>query len=145
MPAKHPSQHPQPHTPPPTHFHCATPQLIFAEEDMALDVGSLVVGGALRAGGPSCRLASRLTLTFHPVAGIDPLNMVRDARCFAVLQGLRGARAVPGWVTPATTRGHVLRRRCAGRWPCVQAACMRPLARCPAGMLTLPRASHLLP
>lgn len=54
-------------------------QLILADEDMAMDVGSIVVGGALRAGGPSCRLTSHLTMTFHPVAGIDPLNMVRGA------------------------------------------------------------------
>ncbi|KAL4433088.1 hypothetical protein ABPG77_006515 [Micractinium sp. CCAP 211/92] len=77
-------------------------ELIFAEEDMALDVGSLVVGGALRAGGPSCRLASRLTLTFHPVAGIDPLNMA-----LWVLQGgqldLHGKEFAPTWTRLAQT------------------------------------------
>ncbi len=43
---------------------------------MALEVGSIVVYGTLRAGSPTCRLTSRLTFTFHPVAGIDPFNMV---------------------------------------------------------------------
>jgi hypothetical protein len=52
------------------------PQLILADEDMALEVGSIVVKGALRAGGPDCRLTSRLTLTFHSVPGIDPSDMV---------------------------------------------------------------------
>ena len=36
-------------------------QLILADEDMAIDVGSIMVSGALRAGGPDCRLASRIT------------------------------------------------------------------------------------
>ena len=56
-------------------------QLILADESMALDVGSIVVGGALRAGGPTCRLNSRLTLTFHPVAGIPSFYMVRWLWC----------------------------------------------------------------
>jgi hypothetical protein len=51
-------------------------QLIFADEDMFIDVGSIVVSGALRAGGPNCRLAYRLTLTFRSVPGIDPFDMV---------------------------------------------------------------------
>ena len=51
-------------------------QLIFADEDMFIDVGSIVVCGALRAGGPKCRLASRRTLTFRSVPGIDPFDMV---------------------------------------------------------------------
>ena len=53
---------------------------------MAIDVGSIIVYGALRAGSPTCRLGSHITLTFHPVAGIDPFNMVG---------GLRGIRS-PG-------------------------------------------------
>lgn len=45
---------------------------------MALDVGSIVVLGALRVGSPTCRLTSRITFTFHRVPGIDPFNMVRQ-------------------------------------------------------------------
>jgi hypothetical protein len=40
-------------------------------------VGSIIVSGAMRAGGPTCRLASRLTLTFHALPGINPIDMVR--------------------------------------------------------------------
>ena len=43
---------------------------------MSLDVGSIVVSGALRAGGPDCRLASHLTLTFRALPGLDAFNMV---------------------------------------------------------------------
>ena len=57
------------------------PQLILADESMALDVGSIVVGGALLAGGPTCRLNSRLTFTFHPVAGIPSFYRVRWRWC----------------------------------------------------------------
>lgn len=53
-----------------------SPQLILADEDLALELGSIVVAGALRAGGPDCRLASRLTLTFRPQPGVDTFNMV---------------------------------------------------------------------
>ena len=54
-------------------------QLILADEDMAIDVGSIMVSGALRAGGPDCRLASRITVTFHPQPGVDVYNMVSIA------------------------------------------------------------------
>lgn len=62
-------------------FHCLPfllppMQLILADEDMAIDVGSIMVSGALRAGGPDCRLASRITFTFHPQPGVDVYNMV---------------------------------------------------------------------
>lgn len=56
------------------------PQLILADEDMAIDVGSIMVSGALRAGSPDCRLTSRITLTFHPVSGVDIYNMVGPGR-----------------------------------------------------------------
>lgn len=55
------------------------PQLILADEDMAVDVGSILVSGALRAGGPDCRLTARLTLTFHPQPGVDAFNMASGA------------------------------------------------------------------
>lgn len=55
---------------------------------MHLEVGSILVAGALRAGGPDCRLASRLTLTFHPQAGIDPLNMVRGGGVWGSVIGV---------------------------------------------------------
>ena len=57
------------------------PQLILADEDVALEVGSILVAGALRAGGPGCRLASRLTITFHALPGLDPTLVVSGCSC----------------------------------------------------------------
>lgn len=66
---------------------CCPMQLILADEDMAIDVGSIMVSGALRAGGPDCRLASRITLTFRPQSGVDLYNMVGGGRvwCFSAM------------------------------------------------------------
>ncbi|KAI3430644.1 hypothetical protein D9Q98_005237 [Chlorella vulgaris] len=77
-------------------------ELIFADEDMALDVGSIVVNGALRAGGPSCRLASRLTLTFHSLSGIDTFNMALWVGPGGTLD-LHGKLFYPTWTRLAQT------------------------------------------
>ena len=85
LPLPSPLPHPSPY------------QLILADEDMALEVGSILVSGALRAGGPDCRLAARLTLTFRSLPGIDPLNMVGEGWAAAggqpLQQGSRGVHA----------------------------------------------------
>ena len=61
-------------------------QLILADEDMAIDVGSIMVSGALRAGGPDCRLASHITFTFHPQSGVDVYNMVGGGWAWHLMQ-----------------------------------------------------------
>lgn len=44
---------------------CSLVQLIFADADIAMDVGAFHVYGRMAAGGPTCRLRSRLSLQFH--------------------------------------------------------------------------------
>ncbi|KAI3428632.1 hypothetical protein D9Q98_007455 [Chlorella vulgaris] len=77
-------------------------ELIFADEDMALDVGSIIVSGAMRAGGPTCRLASRLTLAFHALPGINPIDMALRVTPGGTLD-LHGKLFEPTWTRLAQT------------------------------------------
>eukprot|EP00887_Chlorella_sp_A99_P004850 scaffold4.g4850.t1 len=77
-------------------------ELILADEDMAIDLGSVLVDGALRAGSPTCRLASRLTLTFHPQQGVDPSQMGIVVRRGGTLE-LHGKLFTPTWTRLAAT------------------------------------------
>ncbi|KAI7839068.1 hypothetical protein COHA_007210 [Chlorella ohadii] len=77
-------------------------ELILADEDMAIDVGSIMVSGALRAGGPDCRLASRITVTFHPQPGVDVYNMAIWVQKGGELD-LHGKLFTPTWTRLAQT------------------------------------------
>ncbi|PRW44355.1 G8 domain-containing [Chlorella sorokiniana] len=77
-------------------------ELILADEDMAIDVGSIMVSGALSAGGPDCRLTSRITLTFHPQSGVDIYNMAIWVQKGGELD-LHGKLFTPTWTRLAQT------------------------------------------
>lgn len=47
----------------------ASSQLIFADQDVSMNVGSFMVDGQLRIGSPTCRFNSRVVITFSRSSG----------------------------------------------------------------------------
>ncbi|KAK9805518.1 hypothetical protein WJX72_002989 [[Myrmecia] bisecta] len=50
-----------------------TSELIFANKDIAINVGVIYIHGSLRMGGPACRMTSRVTITFPASKTLKPL------------------------------------------------------------------------
>jgi hypothetical protein len=82
----------------------ATSQLIFADQALVLNVGSIIVDGQLRMGSPTCRLNSKITLTFSRPQG----SPVTDAD-FGIQVGasgrldMHGRQYSPTWTNLAAT------------------------------------------
>jgi hypothetical protein len=49
-------------------------ELIFANANMDLTVSSILVRGALRIGGPRCRIGAKIRITFPPSPKVEPLH-----------------------------------------------------------------------
>lgn len=49
-------------------------ELIFANANMNLTVSSILVRGALRIGGPRCRIGAKIRITFPPSMKVEPLH-----------------------------------------------------------------------
>ncbi|KAI9034510.1 G8 domain-containing protein [Hyaloraphidium curvatum] len=86
----------------------ATSELIFGDAAIALRTTGIKAYGALRAGGPSCRLRSRVSITLHGARGDQPTNPAPDpwTKGIYVENGtisLHGTQYAPTWTRLAAT------------------------------------------
>lgn len=81
----------------------ASLQLVLADQDMILSLGSLIVNGKLLIGSPTCRLKSKVVINFKKYDG-----MVRSSFGLLAIAGtsvvdIHGADFTPTWTRLAAT------------------------------------------
>jgi hypothetical protein len=77
-------------------------QLVFADEDIAMDVGVIVIYGKLLAGSGTCRLNSRLSIAFNKIWWYGSLDIGIQVKPNGVLD-LHGMLFQPTWTRLSAT------------------------------------------
>ncbi|MEW5305209.1 MAG: hypothetical protein WDW36_007766 [Sanguina aurantia] len=78
------------------------PQLIFNDENLNLTVGAIYISGKMWIGGPLCRMASSITITFPPSYNVPSTDLGLQVRMGGSLD-IHGAYFTPTWTRLSST------------------------------------------